>query len=71
VPTVALFGPTHIEWTDTHFERELHVQHKVPCGPCQQRECPLGHHQCMNDLGVDRVFDACARLLRGGVRKAA
>lgn len=58
VPTVSLFGPTHIGWTETYFEAETKLQHAVPCGPCQQRECPLGHHRCMTELTVNEVYQA-------------
>lgn len=56
VPVVTLFGPTHIAWSETHYPRAAHLQVEVPCGPCQQRVCPLGHHRCMRDLSVDQVF---------------
>ncbi len=62
-PVVSLFGPTHIEWTQTYFAKEICLQKKVPCGPCQQRVCPLGHHRCMRELSPREVFDAAARLL--------
>lgn len=58
VPVITLFGPTHIAWSETHYARAVHLQHRVDCGPCQQRVCPLGHHRCMRDLGVDEVFRA-------------
>jgi heptosyltransferase-2 len=64
VPVVTLFGPTHIEWTETYFSKAVHLQEKLPCGPCQQRVCPLGHHQCMTQLSAQRVAMACFDLLR-------
>ena len=64
VPVVTLFGPTHIEWTETHFAKAIHLQEKLPCGPCQQRVCPEGHHQCMKSLSPARVLLACQELLR-------
>jgi heptosyltransferase-2 len=69
-PVVSLFGPTHIEWTDTHYAREIHLQHRLPCGPCQQRVCNLKgdeHHQCMELLKPEEVFQATARLLDGSL----
>ena len=57
-PVVALFGSTHQAWTETYFPGEIRLQREVPCGPCQQRVCPLGHHRCMNELTVDEVFAA-------------
>jgi heptosyltransferase II len=61
-PVVTLFGPTHIEWTETYYPRAVHLQKKVPCGPCQKRLCPLDH-RCMTELSPDEVFAAVCRLL--------
>ncbi|WP_010582208.1 lipopolysaccharide heptosyltransferase II [Schlesneria paludicola] len=62
-PVVTLFGPTHIEWSETNYEFGEHLQLKLDCGPCQQRECPLKHHRCLRDLSVDHVFAAVRRQL--------
>jgi heptosyltransferase-2 len=62
-PVVTLFGPTHIAWTETFHPRAVHMQKPVPCGPCQQRVCPQGHHQCMVELQPDNVFATALRLL--------
>jgi heptosyltransferase-2 len=58
VPVVALFGPTDIGWSRTHYAGESCLQYAVPCGPCARRECPLGHHNCMRNLTVERVYRA-------------
>jgi heptosyltransferase-2 len=71
VPVVSLFGPTHQEWSENHFERAVHLQKKLPCGPCQKRVCPLGTLACMRDLGVDEVFAATMRLLKRTAARAA
>ena len=63
-PVITLFGPTHIEWSETRYELAENLQLKLDCGPCQQRECPLKHHRCMRDLSVDSVYDAVERQLR-------
>jgi heptosyltransferase-2 len=63
VPVVTLFGPTHIAWSENHYERARHLQLKLACQPCQQRVCPEGHHRCMRDLTVDQVYDAVAAQL--------
>lgn len=73
VPVVTLYGPTHIGWTETRFEQSIHLQHRLPCGPCQQRTCPLGHHRCMTELHPADVAAAAEHLLRAtlmGVRHA-
>lgn len=71
VPVVTLFGPTHILWSETFYERGLHLQLDLDCGPCQQRVCPLGHHRCMKDLRADQVFRAVVSLLDQQNKKAA
>ena len=64
VPVVTLYGPTHVGWTETRFAQSVHLQHRLPCGPCQQRDCPLGHHRCMTDLHPADVAAAADHLLR-------
>lgn len=71
VPVVSLFGPTHIGWSENYFARAIHLQKKLPCGPCQQRVCPLGTHQCMRDLTVAEVFCAVRKQLERTERRAA
>ncbi|MFH1110285.1 MAG: glycosyltransferase family 9 protein [Planctomycetota bacterium] len=63
VPVVTVFGPTHPDWTSTSYGDERIVRIDVDCGPCQQRVCPLGHHQCMTGVSVDMVFAAAVALL--------
>ena len=69
-PVVTLFGPTHIAWTETDHRRAVHLQKKVPCGPCQKRVCPLDH-RCMTQLLPSEVFQAATVLLDRGERDAA
>ncbi len=61
-PVVSLFGPTHIGWTETHFAKAIHLQKRVPCGPCQLRTCPIDH-RCMTTLTPAEVFAAALRAL--------
>jgi heptosyltransferase-2 len=61
-PVVALFGPTFINWTNTFFPLESRLQVRVPCGPCQQRQCHLDH-RCMRELTPDVVYRASVSLL--------
>lgn len=63
-PVVTLFGPTHIEWTETYHPGAIHLQRQVDCGPCQKRICPLDH-RCMTELTPDLVYPAAERLLAG------
>jgi heptosyltransferase-2 len=63
VPVLTLFGPTHVAWTRTYHPHAIHLQHPVPCGPCQKPTCPLGHHRCMQELSPQSVFAAARRYL--------
>lgn len=63
IPTVSLFGPTHIEWTRTMHPLGVHLQKQVACGPCQKGVCPEKHHQCMMELMPEDVLEACLGLL--------
>jgi heptosyltransferase-2 len=61
-PVITLFGPTHIAWTETYHAKAIHLQKRMPCGPCQLRTCPLDH-ACMRDLTPEEVMDAVVTLL--------
>jgi len=66
VPQVALFGsssPLHtpplnelarVIW----LKDDPDYQPPLYCAPCFERECPLGHFRCLNDVTVDRVRSA-------------
>jgi len=43
------FTPPLTDTCDVHYLR-------LDCSPCFQRECPLGHLNCLNDLLPDAVF---------------
>ncbi len=62
-PVITLFGPTHIAWTRTHHPMAWHVNHPVPCGPCQRPICPEGHHRCMRDLAPESVYRIARRVI--------
>lgn len=70
VPSVSIFGPTDPARTVIPGASRV-VKAKVDCQPCYQRECPLRHHQCMNDVRVDDVFAATMSLVAGAEETAA
>lgn len=72
VPVISLFGPIDPRWSDSLHPLAINLSHKVPCGPCGKRSCPLGHHDCMRGLTVDRVMQAVNRQFdRADKRRAA
>jgi heptosyltransferase-2 len=62
-PVVTLFGSTDPAWTETHCEHERQVRLDLECSPCQQPTCPLGHHNCMRMMTVERVEEVAVELL--------
>ena len=61
VPSVSIFGPTDPERTVIPGASRV-IRQRLACQPCYQRECPLGHHRCMNDVSVDEVLEAATAL---------
>jgi heptosyltransferase-2 len=63
VPQVAVFGSSsplhtpplnasaHVLW----LKNDPAYQPPLDCAPCFQRECPLGHTRCLNDIGAQMV----------------
>lgn len=70
VPIVALFGPTDSARNGPINKDDLVVEQSLPCRPCHKRNrCPLGHWNCMEELSVERVFEACLKRLERPVKK--
>lgn len=69
VPVVTVFGSSDPAWTETRYALERPVTLDLDCQPCMERTCPLKHHRCMRDLGMELVFAQAASLLTSrGVR---
>lgn len=63
VPSVSIFGPT--DPGRTVIPGASRVLRKLQaCQPCYRRECPLRHHRCMTDIGVDEVYTATVGLFQ-------
>ena len=59
---VALYGPTDPLHAPPFSDASTSLYLGLDCAPCRQRECPLGHHRCMQDLAPQRVWDALRAL---------
>lgn len=49
-PVVAIYGPTDPRHTPPHSALAKVLWLHIECSPCQQRECPLGHQNCMKQI---------------------
>lgn len=64
-PLAVVYGSTSPGFTPPLGERVEILSIPVDCGPCFQRECPLAHLKCLNELLPERVLAALDRLLAG------
>jgi heptosyltransferase-2 len=62
-PLVVVYGSTSPGFTPPLAERVRVLQIPVDCGPCFQRECPLGHLKCLETLYPAQVLSALAELI--------
>jgi heptosyltransferase-2 len=62
-PVVALYGPTDPEHAPPFSDIAAALSLRLACAPCRQRSCPLGHHDCMRQLGAERVWQALRPML--------
>lgn len=65
-PQVAIFGPTATQFTPPLNPRAHILSSDLECAPCAERECPLGHHHCMQLQTVDSVDRALQQVLQQG-----
>jgi heptosyltransferase-2 len=57
-PVVGLYGATSPDFTPPLSPDAVILREDLPCSPCGERACPLGHLRCLNDLAPERVMAA-------------
>jgi len=62
-PLVAIYGSSDPGFTPPLNQKHSIVSRKLECSPCFQRECPLGHLDCLKGLAVTQVNDALEKLV--------
>jgi len=63
-PIVAIFGPTSSDRNGPFRREDIVVERRLSCRPCYERDrCPLEHWQCILDITVDHVHEACRKRL--------
>ena len=66
VPQVAVFGsssplhtpPLNDKAAVLWLKSDAAYQPPLDCAPCFERDCPLGHTRCLNDISAERVLQA-------------
>jgi ADP-heptose:LPS heptosyltransferase len=63
-PIVAIFGPTSSDRNGPFRREDVVVERRLACRPCYERaKCPLVHWECMTQISVDHVYEACRKRL--------
>ena len=65
-----IFGPTDPGMFDFGDDSTL-IFKGEKCSPCSlhgNRECPKGHHNCMNSINADMVFNEIEKYMNGNIK---
>lgn len=62
-PVVAIFGPTNPMHTPPLSKLAQVLWLNLDCAPCQKRECPLSHNNCMKEISPSMVWEPLKSVL--------
>ncbi len=62
-PVVALYGPTDPDHAPPFSDLARSMSLRLDCAPCKQRECPLTHHNCMEQMGAGMVWQELRQMV--------
>lgn len=66
-PIVSIFGPTSSDRNGPFRREDIVVERRLVCRPCYERDkCPLEHWECIEQITVDHVYEACRKRLGMG-----
>jgi heptosyltransferase-2 len=67
-PAIGIFGPTSpLHWAPLNpLAALIETPNELPCRPCHQPVCRLGHHLCMHDIAVEQVLAATRAAIGAG-----
>ncbi|MBI1977005.1 MAG: lipopolysaccharide heptosyltransferase II [Candidatus Omnitrophica bacterium] len=63
-PFVALFGPTDPQRHLPPYKEGTVLYRRLSCQPCYKTRCPLIHHQCLESITVEEVYQEVKKYLR-------
>ncbi len=63
-PVIALYGPTDPDHAPPFSDMARSMSLRLECSPCRQRECPLGHQDCMQKLKPESVWNALMPMMQ-------
>ena len=55
-PVIAIYGPTDPGHAPPFSDVAASISLRLECSPCRQRECPLGHQDCMQKIAPAQVW---------------
>lgn len=58
VPLVAIYGSSTPAYTPPLTDEVTVLKRNVACSPCFERECPLGHALCLQQIAVNDVLSS-------------
>ena len=64
----AIFGSTNPVWSRPRGEGHTVLYRGLSWSPCLERECPLGHLDCLTGVSVRSVVEVVQRMLGEGAR---
>jgi heptosyltransferase-2 len=67
-PVIAIYGPTDPDHAPPFSDLAASISLRLDCSPCRQRECPLGHQNCMHGISAGQVWQTLEPMLSRGSR---
>ena len=67
-PVLAIYGSTDPDHAPPFSQGAKSFSLRLACAPCKQRDCPLGHHDCMRKLAPDLLWPTLQALLPAAAR---
>ena len=63
LPLIAIYGSSSPDHTPPLSNKARILSLNMPCSPCFERTCPLGHTDCLEKLTPDMVMNALNEML--------